>query len=162
TSRLFLYDQLECRIVRSFTATYDSVNFALQINGTDLAETATLTLDSNQDFVLNGKVVTYKEYEPETHTCVTYPVTINMGDLVDVDAKGGNDTVNLTGIGGFTGWCQVAGGAGDDLIIGSPLNDLIGGGDGNDSIYGGGGYDTLVGEGGNDTLDGGLPSNMTY
>jgi Ca2+-binding RTX toxin-like protein len=50
---------------------------------------------------------------------------------------------------------NVAGGSGDDTLIGNASpNELLGRG-GNDTLIGGGGEDGLFGEAGNDTLDGG-------
>jgi len=55
----------------------------------------------------------------------------------------------------LTGFSNVTGGSGDDVIHGSADANLLAGAAGNDTISGGAGDDTLMGGTGNDTLDGG-------
>src|SRR5262249_44832068 len=69
---------------------------------------------------------------------------------VVVDAKGGNDFVDLRGI-------QV-----NAIVFGGEGNDTLYGGQGNDRLFGQGGYDYLMGEGGDDFLDDGNRSAQEY
>jgi len=62
----------------------------------------------------------------------------------------GNDSIS--------GFGQLNGGAGDDMLVGGNYAQTINGGDGNDQLYGGGGDDVLNGGAGEDLLVGG-PGN---
>lgn len=72
--------------------------------------------------------------------------------LVQIDARGGNDDVRLINIPINS---KLYGGTGDDTLMSSFGNDRIYGGDGNDWISGGDGNDILYGEAGNDRIFGG-------
>jgi Ca2+-binding RTX toxin-like protein/DNA-directed RNA polymerase specialized sigma24 family protein len=72
---------------------------------------------------------------------------------VSVDARAGNDVVNLALVSQPT---SVLGGDGNDTIIGGSGRDLLSGGAGHDYLYGMAGNDHLDGNGGNDWLFGGL------
>ena len=83
------------------------------------------------------------------------------GDYVDLDetegrvAGGdGNDTLL-----GSSGDDRMDGEAGNDRVFGGRGFDLLRGGGGNDDIRGDDGDDTLIGERGNDVLDGGFGSD---
>ena len=56
---------------------------------------------------------------------------------------------------GGAGGDEVAGGNGDDRLLGEAGADSVGGGNGSDLLFGGGGADTLDGGFGNDWLAGG-------
>lgn len=75
---------------------------------------------------------------------------------VYVDARGGNDTVDLRTV---LVPCTVSGGTGSDYIMGGENGDYLVGGDQNDIIFGMGGNDQLFGNGGNDRLLGGAGTN---
>lgn len=75
---------------------------------------------------------------------------------VYVDARGGNDTVDLRTV---LVPCTVYGGSGNDYILGGENSDSLYGGDGNDIIFGMGGNDHLFGNAGNDRLLGGAGTN---
>ena len=71
---------------------------------------------------------------------------------IDVEAGGGNDTVDVSnGIAGF-GHLTVNGGDGNDTLGGGDGDDAINGGSGNDTIDGNRGSDVLLGGTGNDTF----------
>jgi Ca2+-binding RTX toxin-like protein len=71
---------------------------------------------------------------------------------IDVEAGGGDDTVDVTnGIAGF-GHLTINGGDGNDTLNGGDGDDTINGGNGNDTIDGNRGNDVLLGGGGNDTF----------
>jgi Ca2+-binding RTX toxin-like protein len=92
-----------------------------------------------------------------------------------VDAKGGNDVVDLSRVGpaagkiateirggaghdlllGREGPDVIAGGAGDDVLTGFDGNDQLDAGDGNNFVYGGAGNDVLAASAGKDYLHGG-------
>ncbi|MGI9457954.1 MAG: hypothetical protein ACR2NU_15425, partial [Aeoliella sp.] len=95
--------------------------------------------------------------------------SILTSDVTEIGIGGGsNDNridvsrVNLGRFPNLTGFVDVDGGAGDDVIIGSPLADVLIGGSGNDRIISGGGSDYLIGEAGNDTLVGGDGESHLY
>jgi RTX calcium-binding nonapeptide repeat (4 copies) len=73
---------------------------------------------------------------------------------IRVTALGGNDSIVTPQILNRAVSISIAGGAGDDRIVGSPQRDLIQGGSGNDIIYGGGGDDAIGGGSGNDVING--------
>lgn len=83
---------------------------------------------------------------------------------LDTDILAGLEAAQLTGgasnnvidASRFTlGSVTIAGGEGDDSLIGSAQNDILAGGLGNDILKGGNGNDLLKGEDGNDLLSGG-------
>lgn len=95
---------------------------------------------------------------------------------ISIDAKGGNDLVELVGriitpasieggdgadrlIGGF-GNDTINGGAGKDFIFGRRGNDRLFGGDGNDLIHGDEGNDEISGGAGHDRLLGGAGADV--
>ncbi len=74
---------------------------------------------------------------------------------LSVRGYGGNDQINLQAVSAIVRSTTLAGGAGDDLLIGSPQNDLIEGNQGNDVIFAGAGNDGVIGGRGADVLNGG-------
>lgn len=87
---------------------------------------------------------------------------------ISVDAREGNDTVKIIGVGKH---CELSGGPGDDVLVASAGNDTLLGGSGNDSLtagagddelFGGDGDDSLRGGQGNDTIDGGAGSDSLF
>ena len=62
---------------------------------------------------------------------------------------------NTLSAAGFTGPVTLAGGDGDDTLIGGPNADLLFGGDGDDTLTGGNGLNTLEGGDGDDVMTGG-------
>ena len=79
---------------------------------------------------------------------------------IQVDAKGGNDSVTLHA--GLTRPAVVDGGTGNDTLVGGGGADSLTGGDGNDSVTARGGNDTVRGGAGNDTLVGGSGADRLY
>ena len=79
----------------------------------------------------------------------------NFANVLRIDARRGDDLIDLSGIqdvGGLS--ITIYGGAGDDTITGSLFGDRIMAGDGNDVVNGGNGRDTVYGEGGDDSVRG--------
>jgi Ca2+-binding RTX toxin-like protein len=72
-------------------------------------------------------------------------------DRVTVNALGGDDVVDASGLAATSALLTLDGGDGDDVLLG---------GDGGDVLLGGDGDDVLLGGGGNDTLDGGAGDNV--
>ena len=70
-----------------------------------------------------------------------------------VEAGGDDDHVEVSPL--FVRPVQLAGGDGDDLLVGGRGKDVLLGGPGNDQLLGGRGHDILIGGGGADSLDGG-------
>ena len=67
---------------------------------------------------------------------------------VEVEGRGGNDTINVRGEGGSI----LRGGKGEDTLNGGNGSDKLVGGRDNDTINGGRGNDRLLGQAGNDTF----------
>ena len=72
--------------------------------------------------------------------------TISLDGVANDGALPGNATNNVLNVE------DVAGGKGDDTLIGNDGNNVLKGGVGNDTITGGGGADHLIGGSGNDTF----------
>jgi Ca2+-binding RTX toxin-like protein len=83
-------------------------------------------------------------------TVAGLPARVNVtgaegaNDRLTVNALGGDDSVNASGLVAGVVSLQINGGAGADTLIGSPGNDLVTGGTGNDVALLGGGNDTFV------------------
>lgn len=77
-------------------------------------------------------------------------------DRLTINALGGHDTVDASGLASGIIGLVLNGGLGNDVLIGSEWDDTIVGGDGNDLVLGGSGHDTFVWNPGddNDTLEG--------
>jgi Ca2+-binding RTX toxin-like protein len=73
-------------------------------------------------------------------------------DQLVVNALGGNDTVNASGLPAGVVGLTVDGGTGNDTITGSAGDDILIGGDGSDLIIGGRGNDVAFMGAGNDTF----------
>src|SRR5690606_24857834 len=73
----------------------------------------------------------------------------------------GNDSFNLSGIGGITSNREMNLGDGDDVFVGHAGSNDVHGGTGNDRLDGAAGDDDLTGAEGNDTLIGGT-GNDTF
>ena len=72
-------------------------------------------------------------------------------DRLTVNALGGDDVVDASGLSAGAIALTADGGDGDDVLIG---------GDGNDTLLGGAGDDVLIGGPGQDILDGGPGDNI--
>jgi Ca2+-binding RTX toxin-like protein len=95
----------------------------------------------------------------------------NVEGLAQFQGGSGNDTITASGSGDNTTEHTIAGGAGDDYLVGGGKADVMDGGegldtlygqDGDDSLLGGEGNDRLYGSGGNDTLIGGEGDDDLY
>jgi Ca2+-binding RTX toxin-like protein len=77
-------------------------------------------------------------------------------DRLTIDAQGGDDVINASGLKVDGIQLTMNGGLGEDLFIGSDGDDLINGGDGDDTALMGAGDDTFVWNPGedNDTIEG--------
>src|SRR5262245_24069452 len=75
----------------------------------------------------------------------TFGANVTNTTKISVASGRYNDTVDLSGLTGFTGAVTIDGGAGNDMLIGSPGNDTLIDNSGVDSFVGGLGTDTLVG-----------------
>ena len=74
------------------------------------------------------------------------------GDLLTINAGGGNDTINASGLAAGVIGLTIDGGGGNDTIVGSQGADTLLGGDGNDIVTGGRGDDAALLGTGNDTF----------
>jgi len=83
---------------------------------------------------------------------VTLTGTEGANDSLRINALGGNDTINATGLPAGQLALTLDGGAGNDTLLGSAGNDTLFGGDGNDFVDGNQGSDTAFLGAGNDTF----------
>lgn len=128
----------------------------LSVIGTDRAEKIQLTQKGSRiEVAINGRVQV--RYQASTI------------DSISIDARGGNDIVELRGrifipatIDGGSGNDKIVGGYGHDVILGDAGNDSLYGGRGNDWIDGGAGNDLLRGQEGNDQLFGGTGNDRLH
>jgi Ca2+-binding RTX toxin-like protein len=109
------------------------------VNGGNAAEQFTITA--------NGSRVRFDRTNP-----APFSLDIGTSENLVLNANGGDDTVDASGL--TAGLIQLAvdGGAGNDTIVGSQGADSLLGGDGNDLITGGKGNDALIGGAGDDTF----------
>jgi Ca2+-binding RTX toxin-like protein len=110
------------------------------VNGTARADAIQIT-GSGTGYTVAGLAAT-----------VTVQGSEGANDQLVVNALGGNDSVNASGLAANVVKLTVDGGTGNDNIIGSAGNDMLIGGDGNDLINGGRGNDTAFMGDGNDTF----------
>jgi len=128
----------------------------LTVIGTNRAEKIQLILKGSRiEVAINGRVRV--RYQASTI------------DSISIDARGGNDIVELIGrifipatIDGGSGNDKLAGGFSHDVLLGGEGNDSLYGGRGNDRIDGGAGNDLLRGQDGNDQLFGGTGNDRLY
>ncbi len=137
-------EQLPDRILPAVTVDFSGI--ALTITGDYRPDDIVLTNNTASQIMLNGDVITTPNGTPTVYSAIQ----------IIVEGGGGNDTIDLSGLGTTVNsvgkWLY--GGAGDDIIYGHGAGDLLKGGDGNDTLYGGGGNDGLYGEAGDDHLYG--------
>jgi len=84
---------------------------------------------------------------------VTLTGTEGANDSLHINALGGNDTINASGLAAGQLTLTIDGGSGNDTILGSAGNDFLIGGDGNDFVDGNQGSDTALLGAGNDTFE---------
>jgi Ca2+-binding RTX toxin-like protein len=84
------------------------------------------------------------------HASVTVAGSEGANDALVVEARGGNDSVDASGLAAGVVGLTVDGGTGNDQIVGSQGADVLIGGDGNDLIEGGRGNDIMFGGAGDD------------
>ncbi len=125
----------------------DGQTDAVIINGTE-----------NDDF---AQVATFDNGTSIVASVGSFPFVSITGaevtnDQLTLNALGGNDTVDASGLPANLIGLSINGGAGNDTIVGSQGDDLVNGGPGNDVVQMGDGRDTFVwnpGDG-SDTVDG--------
>ena len=121
------------------TKTGDGAADSVTVNGTNNAETIAIHGAPGEGVMVTGTAATVRVISPE-----------GANDRLTVNAQGGDDVIDASGL--LAGAVQLTlnGGLGNDLLIGSQGNDLINGGDGNDTALMGAGDDTFVWNPGDD------------
>jgi Ca2+-binding RTX toxin-like protein len=79
-----------------------------------------------------------------------FALDIQEVETLDINGQGGNDTISAAGLAADIVNLDLAGGAGDDLLIGSDGVDTLRGGGGDDTMIGNRGDDVAFGQGGDD------------
>nr|WP_274597174.1 calcium-binding protein [Microvirga tunisiensis] len=81
-------------------------------------------------------------------------ITVNTTNVerVEVDGRGGNDSIDGSGQTNVGVVLDISGGTGDDSLLGGAGGDSLDGGDGNDTMIGNRGNDTASGGLGNDSF----------
>lgn len=143
------YRKLENREMLAAVALYNPNNDILTVNGTDAAETLSVSEFQGNIRVFDSGVNSF---------IFNSPVPVNE---IRINGLGGNDQlVNRTDI-----RSRIQGGAGNDVIVGGTVDDALFGNAGNDTLFGDfgatnvtinpiGGDDLIVGGTGNDILHG--------
>jgi len=74
------------------------------------------------------------------------PFSVDAGttENIEINANGGDDTIDASGLLASSAQLKIDGGGGNDTIVGGQGNDLLIGGDGNDFVKGGRGDDTAL------------------
>lgn len=131
---------------------------ALFINGTNAADTVTVTKDYGSSiFSFDDRIVVKMTHLGHTDSAA---FSANSVHRVRFYGYGGDDyfvnnaPINSSAHGG-SGNDTLIGNIKTDYLEGNDGNDVLIGGDGNDTLYGGSGLDRLYGQAGNDFLDGG-------
>jgi Ca2+-binding RTX toxin-like protein len=122
------------------TGTGDGAADTVIVNGTNRADNIQIA-GAGSSYSVSG-----------LSTLVTVQGSEGNQDSLTVDALGGNDTVNASGLPAGVVNLTVDGGAGNDTLIGSAGADRLFGGDGNDTVTGGRGNDEAFLGAGNDTF----------
>ncbi len=161
----------------------------IRINGVDVEQGQTVTLDSGETLTLNeDHTVTITAAPANGSNTLNYSISTSGGttDVAfltittsPVDGTAGNDTM-LTGfadadgnmidgadgphdvIMGYGGNDKIFSGLGNDEIFGDDGNDFVRAGDGDDTIEGGNGADVLDGGTGADHMAGGAGNDVYY
>jgi Ca2+-binding RTX toxin-like protein len=172
--RAMQLESLETRCVLSgFSYTFNAVNGALKISGTEEADKIVIT-ETRDGFVkVNGFLLRAAPANGAFTLTLSnvQTIVVNGGNGRDtIDARGisglksakGKNTITLNGNDGDdtiygTGKSAsiINGGRGDDNLTGGAFGDTIHGNDGNDIIRGLGGNDKLYGDNGDDAIFGG-------
>lgn len=120
-------------------------------------------VDENGKVLINGHIASGVIRIQFSNGLGDLPITgeINASTVktLVINGSNGHDRIDLSGV-TFSGFSdldkiRVAGGAGNDEIIGSEFAEVLNGNQGNDTISGGNGHDVLLGGGGDDSLSGG-------
>lgn len=153
-------------------ATLDPTTGVLRLDGTDQADTLSLTISGDSLLATRGPDTISFAVE-SVYRAAIYGLagddTISIGagvSSVSITVFGGSGNDTITGsagndiLRGQAGSDLVIGGGGDDTLLGQGGNDELRGGGGKDRLTGGPGYDTLLGQRGSDTLMGGNGSDL--
>jgi putative metal-binding protein/hemolysin type calcium-binding protein len=128
------------------TVSLDNAIGIVEVVGDDVADTIAVTQTATSTVVQRtGAGLT------ASGDCTGGPnvATCPRAAMVAVDLKGGNDILTT---GDVTVPVSVAGGDGDDTLMGGGAGDVLAGGDGKDTLDGGAGVDEYFGEGGDDLI----------
>lgn len=147
----FRIEPLEARMVLSASATFNAG--LLNITGDDDANSISIlgqTIGGTPFLLVRDNGTTVFDGSPSGQN-----VTASAVQMIAVDGGLGGDTIDLDGVSIASGFANLlsttlAGGAGNDAIVGSAIADDLTGGDGDDTLEGGGGDDTLAGGDGSD------------
>ena len=116
------------------------------VNGTDHRDT----------FKVAGAAGSAVVTSPATAASSQFTLAISgaqaADDTLTIDALGGNDLVDASGLAADAIRFTADGGAGNDVLTGGAGNDVLSGGDGDDVLNGGPGNDILDGGAGNNVL----------
>jgi Ca2+-binding RTX toxin-like protein len=82
---------------------------------------------------------------------VPFSIDIGSSETLHANGLGGDDTVTVGDVGGFS--VTASGGAGNDTLTGGGSSDTLLGGSGDDTIAAGGGLDVVSGDEGDDRVD---------
>jgi Ca2+-binding RTX toxin-like protein len=82
---------------------------------------------------------------------VPFSLDIGSSETLHANGLGGDDTINVGEVGGFS--VTASGGSGNDTLIGGGSSETFLGGSGNDTITPGGGTDVVFGEEGDDHVN---------
>src|SRR5262249_52424004 len=134
-------EELDDRIVPAILMAFDAINGMVTITEDPAnrgADNVLVTASATGDIQVNGVTVT--DGVTNANVANTRMISVSGGD--------GDDTLDLSGLTGYTGTAKLDGGAGNDndTLIGSPGDDVLLDGGGSDTFNGGPGNDTLVGD----------------
>src|SRR5262245_1846620 len=167
-------EALENREVLTAGITFDAPTGVIRIEGSNVADVATASLDIGSIFTMdddqivvsltsNGQTQTarFDRYWASPFGHMDRVSRVAFYGLDGDDRFTSTSAVPTTAY-GFDGNATLAGGHGDDALFGGSGNDIIRGGVGDDQVQGGTGDDTLLGEAGDDEVTGGGGRNSIW
>ena len=124
----------------------------LTVSGDGADNNITITRNAAGAILVNGGAISVSGGTP----------TIANTALIQLDGKGGHDTITLNESNGALPRANVYGGAGNDTLTGGSGGDMLFGQGGNDTLLGKGGFDFLFGGKDHDTLTGGDADDQVF
>lgn len=140
------------RIAPAVTASFSAQTGILAVLGDNLDNTIQVGRDAAGTIRINNGAVAVRGGTP----------TVANTALIQVFGLDGNDLIQIDETNGAMPRAHLAGGAGNDTLVGGSANNKLFGQAGNDTLLGMGGLDLLFGGNGDDVLVGGAGDDQAF